>query len=161
MMNKLLQSLAVSTMLLFALTSVASAAGSSDPFIGSWKLNLDKSKYAAGAAPKSMTRTYAVAAGGIATTVTGVDSDGSKISQSATLTYDGKDDAWTGSATFDAVSLKKVNGTTVKAVLKKDGKVVGHTTRTLSAKGTVMTLATALKTAKGGTTHETAVYDKQ
>ena len=158
MMNKLLQSLAVSTMLLFALTSVASAA---DPFIGTWKLNLDKSKYAAGAAPKSMTRTYAVAAGGIATTVTGVDADGSTISQAATLTYDGKDDAWTGSAAFDAVSLKKVNGTTVKGVLKKDGKIVGHTTRTLSAKGTVLTLATAIKTAKGGTTHETAVYDKQ
>ena len=105
--------------------------------------------------------TYAVAAGGTATTVTGVDADGAKISQSATLTYDGKDDAWTGSPAFDAVSLKKVNGTTVKAVLKKDGKVVGHTTRTLSAKGSVMTMATALKTAKGGTTHETAVYDKQ
>jgi hypothetical protein len=160
-MNKLLQSLAISALLAFALTSVASAAGAPDPAIGTWKLNLEKSKYPAGAAPKSETRTYAVAAGGTATTVTGVAADGSTESQSAILTYDGKDNAWTGSANWDTVSLKKVNGTTVKAVLKKDGKVVGHSTRTISGKGKVLTLSSAIKTAKGGTTHQTAVYDKQ
>jgi hypothetical protein len=160
-MNRVLQSIAISTMLAFALMSVAAAADTPDPAIGTWKLNLDKSKYVAGAAPKSETRTYAAAAGGTATTVTGVAADGSAISQSATLTYDGKDDAWAGSASWDAVSLKKINGTTVRAELKKGGKIVGHSTRTISAKGKVLTLATAIKTAKGGTTHQTAVYDKQ
>jgi hypothetical protein len=160
-MNRLFQSFAITAMLAFALTSVASAAGAPDPAIGTWKLNLEKSKYPAGAAPKSETRTYAAAAGGTLTTVTGVAADGSATSQSATLTYDGKDDVWTGSASWDAVSLKRVNGTTVKAELKKGGKVVGHSTRTISGKGTVLTLATAIKTAKGGTTHQTAVYDRQ
>jgi len=160
-MNKLFQSLAISAMLMFALTSVASAADATNSLIGTWKLNLEKSKYAAGAAPKSMTRIYAVSAGGTTMTETGVAADGSAVSQSATLTYDGKDDAWTGSSSMDAVSLTKVNGTTVKGELKKGGKVVGHTTRTLSGKGTVLTLSTSFKTAKGGTTHEVAVYDKQ
>jgi len=160
-MNKLFQSLAITAMLAFAFVSVASAADAVDPVIGTWKLNLDKSKYAAGAAPKSVTRTYAVGANGTTMTVTGVDTDGSAISQSVTLTYDGKDDAWTGSTVFDTVSLTKVNGTTVKSVLKKGGKIVGHSTRTLSAKGKVLTLSSAIKTAKGGTTHEVAVYDKQ
>ncbi len=91
----------------------------------------------------------------------GVAADGSAVNQSATLTYDGKDVAWTGSSAFDAVTLKKVNGTTVKAELKKDGKVVGHSVRTVSGKGKVLTLSSALKTGKGGTTHETGVYDKQ
>ena len=160
-MNKLFQSLAVGAMLAFAMTSVASAADAPDSAIGTWKLNLEKSKYPAGAAPKSETRTYAVAAGGTSTTVTGVAADGSAISQSATLTYDGKDVAWKGSATWDTVSLKRVNGTTVKSELKKDGKVVGHSTRAISGKGKVLTLSSAIKTAKGGTTHQTAVYDKQ
>jgi hypothetical protein len=93
--------------------------------------------------------------------VAGIAADGSSISQSATLTYDGKDDAVTGSPLWDTLSLKRVNGTTVKADLKKDGKVVGHTTRTLSGKGKVMTLSTAYKSAKGGTIHEVAVYDRQ
>jgi len=160
-MNKLFQSLAIGAMLAFALTSVASAADAPDPLIGAWKLNLDKSKFAADKAPKSMTRTYTAGAGGTAMTITGVAADGSAVSQSATLTYDGKDDAWTGSTMFDAVSLKKVNGTTVKAELKKDGKVVGHSTRTITEKGKVLTISSALKTAKGGTTHEIGVYDKQ
>ena len=79
----------------------------------------------------------------------------------ATLTYDGKDVAVTGSPEFDTLSLQKINGTTVKSEMKKAGKVVGHTTRTISGKGKVLTLNSALKTAKGGTTHDVAVFDKQ
>jgi hypothetical protein len=160
-MNRLLQVLVISAMLVFGLASLASAANAPDPVIGTWKLNLEKSKYPEGAAPKSESRAYAVTAAGITVAVTGVAADGLAISQSATLTYDGKDVAWTGSTMFDTVSLKKVNGTTVKAELKKDGKVVGHSTRTISDKGMVLTLSSAIKTAKGGTTHEIAVYDKQ
>jgi hypothetical protein len=76
-------------------------------------------------------------------------------------TYDGKDCAITGNPAFDTLALTKINGTTVKSELKKDGKVVGHSTRTISGKGTVLTVSTALKTAKGGTTHDIAVFDKQ
>ena len=160
-MHRLLQALAVGTMLAFGMTSVAMAADAADPVIGTWSLNLQKSKFsAAHPAPKSMSRTYAAAAGGTSMSVSGVAADGSAISQSATLTYDGKDCAITG-ADWDALSLKKVNGTTVKAELKKAGKVVGTTTRTLSGKGKVLTLSTAMKTAKGGTVHDIAVYDKQ
>jgi hypothetical protein len=160
-MNKLFQTLAIGTLMAFMVTPIVFAADAMDPIIGTWKLNLEKSKFTGDGGPKSVTRTYAATAGGIALTVTGVAADGSAINQSATLTYDGKDDAWTGSKMFDAASLKKVNGTTVKSTLKMDGKVVGHSTRTLSGKGKVMTLSSAWKTAKGGTTHETAVYDKQ
>lgn len=160
-MNKLIRSLAIGAMLAFGVTAAATPADATDPVIGTWKLNLEKSKYAAGNAPKSITRTYASAGGATTLTVTGVASDGSAINQSATLTYDGKDVAWSGSTAFDTVTAKKVNGTTVKTELKKDGKVVGHSTRTITSKGKVLTIATAMKTAKGGTTHETAVYDKQ
>jgi len=160
-MNKLIQSLAIGAMLAFGMTAGASAADAPDAIIGTWKLNLDKSKFAAGSAPKSMTRTYAATVGGTAMTVTGVAADGSPVNQSATLTYDGKAVAWTGSTAFDSVTLKKVNGTTVKAELKKDGKVVGHSVRTVSGKGMVLTLSSALKSAKGGTIHDTGVYDKQ
>jgi hypothetical protein len=161
-MNKLFQMLLVGTMLAFGSASVASAAaGAADPVIGKWNLNLEKSKYSAGHAPKSITRTYTAAADGTAMSVTGVAADGTPISQTATLTYDGKDVAVTGASEWDTLSLKKINGTTVKAQLKKGGKVVGTTTRTISGKGTALTLSSALKTAKGGTIHEVAVYDKQ
>jgi hypothetical protein len=160
-MTTLLKSLAMSALLVFALAPVGFAANASDPVIGTWKLNIEKSTFAADRTPKAITRTYTAGANGTSMTVTGVNADGSAISQSATLTYDGKDDAFTGSTIWDTLSLKKVNGSTVKAELKKDGKVVGHTTRTISGEGKVLTLTTAFKSSKGGTIHETAVYDKQ
>ena len=158
-MNRFLQTLTLGFVFALGATTVASAAD--DPVIGTWTLNLDKSKFHDGTAPKSMTRVYSAGAAGTDMKVTGVNADGSAISQSATLTYDGKDCAVTGGTVFDTLSLTKVNGSTVKSVLKKDGKVVGHTTRSISAKGKVLTLSTALKTAKGGTTHDVAVYDRQ
>jgi hypothetical protein len=108
-----------------------------------------------------MTRTYSAGAAGTDMKVTGVAADGSAISQAATLTYDGKDCAITGNPAWDALSLTRINGSTVKSELKKDGMIVGHSTRTISGKGKVLTLSTALKTAKGGTTHDVAVFDKQ
>lgn len=159
-MNKFLKLLVMGLVFTFAATSIASAAGA-DPVIGTWTLNLDKSKYPNNRAPKSMTRTYSAGANGTDMKVTGVAADGSAVSQSATFTYDGKDCALTGSPAFDTVSLKRINGSTVKGELKKGGVVVGHSTRTISASGKVLTLSTALKTAKGGTTHEVAVYDRQ
>ena len=160
-MNKLIKVLAVGTMLALGISTAATAAGASDPVVGTWKLNLEKSKFAADRAPKSQTRVYSESAGGTKMSVTGVKADGSSMSMEATLTYDGKDVAVTGSPEFDTLVLTKVNGTTVKSEMKKDGKVVGHTTRTISGKGAVLTLKTAMKTAKGGTTHDVAVFDKQ
>ncbi|MEP6549267.1 MAG: hypothetical protein ABJD53_17545 [Gammaproteobacteria bacterium] len=160
-MNKLLKLLTIGTIFAFGATTAASAANSADPIIGTWTLNLEKSKFHGDRAPKSMTRTYSAAAGGTEMKVGGVASGGTAVSQSAILTYDSKDIAFMGSSEFDTLSLKKVNGGTVKAQLKKDGKIVGTTTRTISGGGKVLTLSTAMKTAKGGTTHDVAVYDKQ
>jgi hypothetical protein len=157
-MNRFLQTLTLGFVFALGATTVAAAA---DPAIGTWTLNVDKSKFHDGTAPKSMTRTYSAGAAGTDMKVTGVAADGTAISQTATLTYDGKDCAITGAPAYDTLSLTKINGTTVKSELKKDGKLVGHTTRTISGKGKVLTLSTALKTAKGGTTHDLAVFDKQ
>ena len=160
-MNRFLQPLTLGFALVLGAATVASAAERADPAIGTWTLNVDKSKFHDGTAPKSTTRTYSAGAAGTDMKVTGVATDGAAISQAVTLTYDGKDCAITGNPAFDTLALTKINGATVKSELKKDGKVVGHTTRTISGKGKVLTLSTALTTPKGGTTHDVAVFDKQ
>jgi hypothetical protein len=160
-MNRFLQTLTLGFVFALGAAMVAAGADRPDPAIGTWVLNVDKSKFHDSTAPKSTTRTYSAGAAGTDMKVTGVAADGTTISQTATLTYDGKDCAITGNPAFDTLSLTKINGTTVKSELKKDGKVVGHSTRTISGKGRVLTLSTALKTAKGGTTHDVAVFDKQ
>ncbi len=160
-MNGFLKTLVLSFVVALTAGQVASAADQPDPAIGTWTLNLTKSKFHGDTAPKSMTRTYSAGAAGTDMKVTGVAADGTAISQSATLTYDGKDCAVTGATTFDTLSLTKVNGSTVKSDLKKGGQVVGHTTRSVSGKGKVLTLSTSLKTDKGGTVHDVAVFDRQ
>jgi hypothetical protein len=137
------------------------AADAPDPVIGTWTLNLAKSKFTPGPAPKSSTRTYAQTAQGTSLSVSGVAADGSAISIQTTFNYDGKDYPYTGSPNYDSLSLKRVNGSTVKSVLKKNGKVVGSTTRTISAHGKVLTLTTKFTDAKGAAHDEVSVYDKQ
>src|SRR5580658_2787780 len=98
-MNSFLQTLTLGFVFALGASTVASAADRADPVIGTWTLNLDKSKYHDGTAPKSMTRTYSAGPAGTDMKGTGVAADGTAISQSATLTYDGKDCAVTGATT--------------------------------------------------------------
>jgi hypothetical protein len=160
-MNRLFSMLVVGTALSVVSGATAFAAMTADPAIGTWTLNVEKSKFTPGPGPKSGTRTYAQTADGVALTYSGVAADGSPISGQSTFKYDGKDYPMTGSPDFDTISLKRVNATTVKSVQKKNGTVIGWTTRSVSAHGKVLTLSSKGKNAKGAPFHSVAVYDKQ
>jgi hypothetical protein len=160
-MNKIFGMLVVATVLSVATGSAAIAASHPDPAIGTWVLNLDKSKFSPGSAPKSATRTYAQTADGILLTFSGVAADGTAISGQSTFKYDGKDYPITGAPDYDTLSLKRVSHTTVKSAQKKDGKVIGWTTRTITSHGTVLTLSSHGTDAKGAKFKSVAVYDKQ
>lgn len=147
--------------LAFAADVTVLAADKADAVVGSWTLNLAKSKFTPGPAPKSMTRVYKETADGTSMTVTGVAADGSALNYQSTFKYDGKDYAASGSPLFDTLSLKRVNGTTVKSELKKGGKVVGSSTRSLSAHGKVLTLETKLTDSKGVLHDDIQVFDRQ
>jgi len=140
---------------------VALAAEAPNPVVGTWTLNLANSKFNPGPAPKSQTRTYAQTAQGTALTFNGVAADGSAVSGQSTFKYDGKDYPITGSPDFDTLSLKRINGSTVKSTQKKAGKVVGTTTRTISAHGKVLTLSSKGTDAKGMSYDNVLVFDKQ
>ena len=140
---------------------IAAAAGAVDPVVGTWTLNLAKSKFDGSPELKSQTRAYTEDSDGISVTVTGERTDGTAISQQSTFKYDNKAYQWTGSADYDAISLKRVNGSTVTAVLMKTGKTVGTTTRSISGHGKVLTLSTKLTGADGKASSTVLVFDKQ
>jgi hypothetical protein len=76
----------------------------SDPLIGTWKLNLAKSTYSPGPAPKSQT-TNVQAEGQIhRLTITGIDAAGNPISVVFTRTFDGIPHPSTATD-FDAVTI--------------------------------------------------------
>jgi hypothetical protein len=140
---------------------ISAAADRPDPVVGTWTLNVAKSKFNPGPAPKSQTRTYTQSADGTSLSVTGVGADGTALSQQSTFKYDGKPYPMSGSADYDAITLRRVNGSTVKSTMMKAGKQVGSTTRSISAHGKVLTLATKATGADGKTFDNVAVFDKQ
>jgi hypothetical protein len=158
-MKTLLRTMFVGAVL--SLAGVALAAEAPDPVVGTWNLNLAKSKFDPSQALKSQTRTYTQGDDGISVTVNGVRADGSALSQRSTFKYDGKAYPWSGAADYDALTLKRVNGSTVTAVLMKADKKAGTTTRTISGHGKVMTLSTKVKGADGKSHSTVLVLDKQ
>ena len=144
---------------LWITTATVSAA---DPFVGTWKLNLAKSKYSPGPPPKNLTITYAANGDGIKSTTEGVNSEGKPVATTYAATYDGKDTPVTGTgAPYDTIALKRIDSNTVELTTKKDGKVVSKGKRVVSKDGKVMTMTSKGTNAKGEPTNNVAVYDKQ
>ena len=129
--------------------------------VGTWKLNLSKSKFQQGLAPKSTTLVYEAAGEGIKVTVDQVPADGPPIHYAVTANYDGKDVPVVGNPNGDTVARTRVNATTTKLVNKKDGKILSTVTIVTSANRKMLTITSKGKDAKGQTIDSVAVYDKQ
>jgi len=136
-------------------------AQSADPVVGTWKLNVAKSKFSPGPAPKSETRTYAVAGQDIKGTAKGVDSSGKPTASEWTMNYDGKDRPFVGSQDADTLSLKRVDASSAEFTQKKAGKVVITGTRSISQDGKVMTITSKGTNAGGQAISNVQVFEKR
>ena len=153
-MKKILSALFIGIGVAFGMGSLALAADAIDPAVGTWKLNLVKSKFAADAAPKSKLRTYAQTAQSMSLKIVGVAPDGTPISIQTSYKFDGIDYPWTGTPGVDALSVTHVDASTLNYALKNNGKIVATGTRKVSADGQVLTIS-------GSAANELEVYDKQ
>ena len=157
-----LRTIVVASALAGLLSSSPATAQTADNFIGSWKLNVAKSTFSPGPGPKELTVTFEKAgADAVKITAKGTAGDGTAINTSYTATYDGKDVPVTGSADYDAVSLKMMDANTRHTVRKKGGKEVQVLHSVLSPDGKSFTTTTTGVNAKGEKVSSTAVYDKQ
>jgi len=132
-----------------------------DPIIGTWRLNVAKSKYDPGPAPMSETRIYeAFGTNGIKSTQNRVVG-GNKVTVSYSAMYDGKDYAYMGSPDADTIVLKKVDPNTIEATLKKSGKVTLLTKAVTAADRKTRTLTTSGTNAKGQKVNNVTVWERQ
>jgi hypothetical protein len=135
----------------------AALAQSSDPLVGTWKINPEKTKGA-----KSGTTVIEAAGKGLKWTVDLVGTDGSTSHWSFTADYDGKDVPVTGNSPYgNTVSLTRVDAKTVKLTAKQDGKVTTTSTIVLSADGKTRTTTTKGTDPKGQAVDVVSVYEKQ
>ena len=106
--------------LAFAVLGLAATLVAADSAIGTWKLNVAKSKYTPGPSPKSATITYEETADGIKRTGESVDAEGKTTSFEYTAKYDGKDYPVTGSDLFNSISSEPRRCSPPERALKPD-----------------------------------------
>jgi hypothetical protein len=133
-----------------------------DNSIGTWKLNVGKSKYTPAPLPfKSQSTIRSAADGGVKVTSTGVQGDGKPSSSSYTVKYDGKDCPVTG-APFDTIAMKQVDANTLTITARQaSGKFHATGQTVISKDGKVLTTTVNGKDADGKALSATLVYDKQ
>jgi hypothetical protein len=143
--------------------SSATLRAQSNPLVGTWKLDVTKSKFDPGPGPKSLTRTVEAQGDGVKYTFEGVAADGKPIAYGFAVQFDGKDNPISGSipSGADTISAKRTDANHFEATLKKGGKVVGISKVTVSKDGKVTTVDSTGTTASGAKGHDVQVYDKQ
>ena len=141
--------------------SIAQSTSSDDPVLGTWKLNVDKSKFVPGPAWQSQIRVYQITPAGVSVTWTGVGARGEKMQVSYTYNYDGRDYPMAGSGSYDTLNAVRIDARTVKSEEKRNGKTVGIAVRTVSPDGKVLTITDEGTNRKGQAFSQVLVFDKR
>lgn len=147
--------------LLAALTSVASAQG--DAHVGTWVLNLEKSTFNPGPAPKRQTLWYKAEGKGMTALLQGVDAEGKPINldpSNLAINFDGRDHP-TPRVNYDSSAWTRVSANKYVVYRKKAGKVVLTSTNVVSDDGKTMTITTTGIGEDGRPISNVRVYDRR
>jgi len=133
-----------------------------DMQVGTWKINLAKSKYTpATLAPKSTTVKSEGVENGIKTVVDTVDPQGKSFHYEYTVKYDGKDYAVKGDPNRDTTAIKRIDDYTFEQINKKSGKITATSRFVYARDGKSRTQATTGANAQGQKISNVVVWNKQ
>jgi len=154
------QRLVIATAVIWVLAASGLLMAQGSAFVGTWKLNVAKSKYDPGPAPKSQTRKWE-SSGKVS--VDGTDAAGKAMKYGYTIKSDGKPYPTTGAIPngADTIATKRVAPNTVQASFKKAGKQVETTTFAVSKDGKTLTIVAKGVTPSGQQFNNSNVWDKQ
>jgi hypothetical protein len=138
----------------------SATAFAADPIVGTWNLNVAKSKLSPGQPLTAGTRVYTEANGVYTLEQKLTGKDGKQMSSHAQYS-NGKDVKQGPDGPADTTYAKKLDANTWDFDLKKDGQVVGHVHRVVSADGKTLTAHNTGTLLSGRTGDETLVFDKQ
>lgn len=147
-------------MLIVVAGALLSGTAFADPIIGTWKLNVAKSKFAPGGELTAGTRVYTESAGLYTLEQKLTGKDGKERSGKATY-RNGQEVKQESSDLADTTMAKKIDANTWDFDLKKGGKAVGHVHRVVSTDGKTLTVHNSGAQLSGAKGDETLVFDKQ
>jgi hypothetical protein len=132
----------------------------SSPLIGTWKLNLEKSKLTP--TPRSQTATFQQDGQNIKNTNQTIDAQGNATTSVFLHIYDGQSHPTTGNPLYDASAYLRLDGNTIVFGRFKGGKLVQIGTIAVSQDGNSRTNTTSGIIGPNGLAGTTvSVYDKQ
>lgn len=132
----------------------------SDPWIGSWQLNLAKSTYDPGPPPRSQSAKVEGTGENRKETLAGVDAAGNAFTQVYVFIHDGQPHPVTGVPAWDSVIYTPVDNYTVNWTLTKVGKPVRVGTDTVSPDGTTFSIMSTGVDADGRPFKIIAVFER-
>lgn len=151
----------VIALVLAGVASLGVSAQTPDPFVGTWTLNVAKSKTTF----KSGTTIVESVEDGIRTTADMVRGDGTSDHFTWTAKYDGRDTPVIGASPYGSgthtIALTLIDSRTARIVTKLDGRVTITQTLVVSVDGKTRTIDTTGTDDKGQPVNTRAVYEKQ
>ena len=140
-------------------TSAFPSFAQSNPLLGTWKVNLEKSKYASGTAPKEQTNTFVQDGSNIKNMGKSVDSQGIARETVLLHIYDGQPHPSTGNPLFDSSTYTKLDDHNIFWSRSKNGKqvMIGH--MVMAPDGKSYTTTNITTAGKGGI--DTTFVEKQ
>jgi hypothetical protein len=144
-----------------AMVLSSSVALAADNWLGTWKLDVAKSKFVPGPGPKSQTLKFEATKDGIKLTTDGVNAEGKATHGGYVSKFDGKDVPWEGNPEADTASPKRIDDNSYENTWKKGGKATITAKVVVSKDGKTLTVTQTGTDSQGRTVNVMSVYDKQ
>lgn len=155
----------VVALLTISLAGTAAAQSKDDPSIGTWKLNVAKSKFTPGPPIQGDTRSYEVnEAGWLFVTTETTQPDGTRTGVRFAAKFDGKAYPQIGrfAPTVTMITYEPVDRRTLKYTQRDtSGKIVSTNTRTVSADGKTMIIDQRTTNASGQPVVNIELFERQ
>lgn len=151
---------------------LAQAPAEKNPILGTWRLNLEKSKFESGPPPKGQTRQYSLRYDGLmVANIWSINAQGNPSFTQTVSKYDGKEygqynqttlEAFqaTGTKTGNTQTFAVVDTYTVDIINKIDGRVASTSRRTVSEDGKTMTHVVKGTNAQGKPYTNVLMFDR-
>jgi hypothetical protein len=129
-----------------------------NPWIGTWTLDIARSTWSPGPAPRSSTHTFEPAGDGFKHIIDNVNDQGQKTHSEVTAKFDGKGYPVTGGATNLTRSYRRIDERTFEVVNKTAGTVTTTIRDAVSADGKTRTGDSTGTNAQGQSTKSHTIF---
>lgn len=160
-MGPLHRRLGIGTLTLWIAAAALVTAQARNVHLGTWNLNVAKSKFDPGPPFQSQTIRLEVWEDGLKGRADGVDGKGAKTYLEFAAKFDGKPYPFTGNPDGDMLTLKRVGERIIEAAWTLKGKPTISAQGSVSADGKTRTVVYTGTNASGRKVNHTLVYDRQ